>query len=609
MSIKDTYPYPLFEQARKNCPNPFNLQKIISATEVWGEVMTNLPNLNSHIDEQIFRAVFEIRRNYSHQIGIAIKGDRGTGKSHVIHRVWKKIAQDGDAVFAYMGPGNNPQRLNSHVLSQLANSFKRRDVQGVTQWEKLAVSTINRLKGTRFEQQYRPYIEKCNSPKELQKYIRTNVAKENRKPFFDDLVEAILELEPDTDLNFLRALLLLLSSPIDAGIALDWIKGTDNPELKRVGLPESAKEEQEDKSIWMIEQICKLAKSASLPVIICFDQIDNPNNINHDSGDSPPEIIASCIDRIYLQCSNIVIICCLLSDAWRDIEQMGSGIPDRVSERSVTAKPPTVQEMIELVKQRLIWFYQKNNLSKNDYPDLFPFDEAQIKKVASEGAGVRDLMKYCAENFEPRENQKQVLQPQNPLEKKKKEFMVAYEELLGKIDIPIKDDDKLAAIIGCCMKMIPPSGTENVVIKQVSTIDYNSRDLHLTVSGYDSKQQRDVKIGIRVCETTNGNSFNAVIRRLLNYQKYRITRGCLVRSTPVPRNWKTGTKLKEQLVNEQKGEVVLLKKNEIKPLVAIRDIYEQAEHYDFTKQEVIEIVKELKLAADNPLIREILSAP
>ncbi len=146
-------------------------------------------------------------------------------------------------------------------------------------------------------------------------------------------------------------------------------------------------------------------------------------------------------------------------------------------------------------------------------------------------------------------------------------------------------------------------------IEEVKKIADANHDLHFIISGYDCLNQTPIKIGVRICETTNGNTFNAVIKRLLDYDKYGITRGCLVRSTDVPRSWKTGYQLKEKLEKEKGGEVVVLKKTEIKPLVAIHTIYEQAEDYGFTKEEVTELVKELRIAADNLLICEILSAP
>ena len=159
------------------------------------------------------------------------------------------------------------------------------------------------------------------------------------------------------------------------------------------------------------------------------------------------------------------------------------------------------------------------------------------------------------------------------------------------------------------MNMIPGGGTANVVIQEVKTIADATHDLHFIISGYDCLHNNPVKIGVRICETTNGNTFNAVIKRLLDYDKYGITRGCLVRSTDVPRSWKTGYQLKEKLEKEKGGEVVVLKKNEIKPLAAIHTIYEQAKDYGFSQEEVTELVKELRLAADNLLICEILSPP
>ncbi|OBQ36098.1 MAG: hypothetical protein AN487_13870, partial [Anabaena sp. CRKS33] len=175
--------------------------------------------------------------------------------------------------------------------------------------------------------------------------------------------------------------------------------------------------------------------------------------------------------------------------------------------------------------------------------------------------------------------------------------------------IPMKDDDQLAAIILSAMTMIPNGGTENVVIQEVKKVSDATHDLHFIISGYDCLNICEVKIGVRICETTNGKTFNAVMTRLVNYDKYGLTRGCLIRSSDVPRSWKIGYALKEKLEKEQGGEVVVLKKNDIKPLVAIQKIYEQSEDYGFTKEEVKQFVKDLGLAADNLLICEILSAP
>ncbi|MGL5065049.1 MAG: hypothetical protein ACRC62_34200 [Microcoleus sp.] len=602
-------PYTLFEEARQQQPNPFKLKTVVSAQEVWGEVVTDLADLNQRVDQTIYRAISEVRQRYSDKIGIAIRGDRGTGKSHTIHRIWKTIERDGGAVFAYIPPFTNASRIDSHVRFHLSLSFNHQDVRGVTQWQQLAASMIATLQGTEFEEKYQPYLEKCNHPEQLRKYLIQNLNKDQQLQFIDEVVEAILEYQHDIDFNFLRAVIFLIfKSNSLAQIAKDWIQGIDNPETRKRGLPEFSQQEQDAKSIWFIEQICKLARVSSRPVLICFDQLDRVQAAN-DCGDSAAQIVASCIDRIYFQCSNVLLLCCVISDTWKEIEQMGSGIPDRVGQWSIATNPPTADQMLELVKLRLAWFHRKNNLNSDDYPNLYPFDANEIRGIASKAPGVRDLMKWCAEKFESVEILERVILTKKPLNNKRQEFMDAYNELLSRVSVPERNDDQLAALIASTMSMIPKNGTENVIINSVTPIKQAGHNLHLIIDGYDTIRQTAVRIGVRVSETQTGRTFNAAMERLLKYKQHNITRGCLVRSTPVPLSWKKGKQLEEKLVKQQGGEVVVLKKDEIKPLAALHQIYEEAENYGFTKQEAIEFVKELNLAAENPLLCEILSAP
>jgi hypothetical protein len=176
-----TDPYVLFDEARKQGSNPFRLEPVITDTEIWGEVMTDLPELNQHLDEKVYQAISEIRNKYSRKIGVVIKGDRGTGKSHVIHRIRKTIERESMCVFAYIPPFDNPSRINSHVRLYLAKSFSHPDIHGVTQWQKLVVSVLKTLVGTEFENKYSPYLERCNQPEELRKYILETISKDSKK--------------------------------------------------------------------------------------------------------------------------------------------------------------------------------------------------------------------------------------------------------------------------------------------------------------------------------------------------------------------------------------------------------------------------------------------
>ncbi|MGB3236836.1 MAG: hypothetical protein WBB29_00980, partial [Geitlerinemataceae cyanobacterium] len=576
--------YALFETARQQGPNPFNKEKAISAYEVWHEVMTNLSSLNGHIDREIERAIDDIRKKYSSKIGLAIKGDRGRGKSHTIHRIWKKIAKEGGSIFAYIPPCDTAERMVSHVRLYLHESLLKPDVDGVTQWQKLAAAAIFTLKGTEYEEEYQEYVDRCDRPNELKQHIiATKGRKLNRSflDFFDDLTDAIVDIQTELDFDFTKAILFTLFNQANlARAGLSWIKGDDNPNIKTAGLPESIQDES--RSLWMIQKICKLAEVASCPVLICFDQLDSAAP-DYESGDSPAQVVARCIDRIYFQCTNVLLICCVISDTWREIEIMGSGIPDRVGERSITALAPTAEQMIEIVKLRLAWFYREKNLNPADYPDLYPFKENQIIDVARQSAGVRSLLEYCEKQFD-----REAQPPENSL-------LNTFNDLLNKVSTP-HSDDEIAEILKSVIKIAHGDTIENF---DIGNIDSLSRDIHLKIIASEAQSKREVKIGIRVCESTHPNSFNSAIKKILNYDKLGIEKGCLIRSTPIPKSWKKGQELKNKL-ESQHGEVVVLKKEEIKPLIAIHKIYQQSEDYGFKKNDLIQLIKEMKLVISNP---------
>jgi Cdc6-like AAA superfamily ATPase len=577
------------------------LESVIGAEEVWGKVMTNLPSLNEHIDLKVSQAIQQISRKDSNKIGIAIKGDRGTGKSHVIHRIWRNVQSEGSALFSYIPPCDDPANADMHIRLNLCNDLQKADDHGITQWQKLAASIIGSLDGTEYETKRRELINRACKPENLRKYILATVPRADLESFFNDLVEEILEVHSNLDFDFLKAslfTLLRITSP--ANIALSWIRGENHPQIKITGLPECDSSQQASRSIQVIHQICKLSEISSKPVIICFDQLDTwkPDAI---TGNSKAQTVASCIDRIYFQCSNVILMCCCIMDTWNQISQMGSGIPDRVGEWQVSAKPPTADQIIELVKLRLKWFYDKNNLNVEDYPELYPFDVNELRKVSALSSSARDLFKkWCIPNFEI---DKPIHLDEETL------FMNTFDEVKTKISTyKGASDDHIANIICSSLEKIIGETSGNVTVQEVTRVSGAARDLNMIISGYDSLHKKEVKIGIRVCETTQGATFTAAMKQLLDYEKYGLTRGCLVRSKALPPGWRKGRELEAEL-KKKGGEVVSMKASDLKSIAALERIYSQSQDYGFKPEIVDKFTKSLRLVANNTLIDEILSAP
>ena len=108
------------------------------------------------------------------------------------------------------------------------------------------------------------------------------------------------------------------------------------------------------------------------------------------------------------------------------------------------------------------------------------------------------------------------------------------------------------------------------------------------------------------------------MKKLNNYETFNLTRGCLVRTNVISPN---ATVAREQLgilLNKKKGgKWVALQSQDIQPLIAISWVYWGCEDYGITEEkeildfqnQVLDFIKEKKIAMNNPLIREIISPP
>lgn len=151
---------------------------------------------------------------------------------------------------------------------------------------------------------------------------------------------------------------------------------------------------------------------------------------------------------------------------------------------------------------------------------------------------------------------------------------------------------------------------EGVKIKEIEEIEANKVDqgyIHFRIVGTENNKK--VKIGVAVLQQSGGSYQCAALRRLVDYNKFDLTRGCLVRSNKINAGAKLAKKFVTELLQEQGGEWVLLQSQDIKPLLAILFVLENRESYELSEEQIFDFINQKKLAIDNPLILEILSDP
>ena len=134
-----------------------------------------------------------------------------------------------------------------------------------------------------------------------------------------------------------------------------------------------------------------------------------------------------------------------------------------------------------------------------------------------------------------------------------------------------------------------------VVPKSENTKDYQSVFDELQELGAISKSQKGYSLVLH--------------KGLIDYKKFDLTRGCLVRSKKVGRGTKTEQCLNKLLSPSFGGEWVLLKPEEIKSLLAIHAVMNSRDDYELSETQITDFIIEKRIAIDNYLIREILSDP
>ena len=145
---------------------------------------------------------------------------------------------------------------------------------------------------------------------------------------------------------------------------------------------------------------------------------------------------------------------------------------------------------------------------------------------------------------------------------------------------------------------------KKVIIESVETVDSNWL---FKINGVENESKKFV-IGVTVLQNSSATSVRAGLKELVNYSKFGLTRGCMVRSPDKKINKTTKAyKLLEQLTTQLGGEQAPLHPEEIQPLIEIYSIYQNCQSYGLTEEQVKEFSQEE--IANNPLLQEILSDP
>ena len=170
-----------------NSHNPFTNAGIVKEQDVWGKGVPDVPTLNAHASNQVFKAIQFVRNSKSSQdkvTSIAITAQQGVGKTHLLSRIRHELEKVGGALFVYAGVNNYTDlNLVKYQFQQtLANSLSKTGSQEVMQWQEVAAAMANEGR------------ENAVSPAVLVK--RFDIACEKNKNLMNNLQKQVIKNKP-----------------------------------------------------------------------------------------------------------------------------------------------------------------------------------------------------------------------------------------------------------------------------------------------------------------------------------------------------------------------------------------------------------------------------
>ena len=340
--------------------------------------------------------------------------------------------------------------------------------------------------------------------------------------------------------------------------------------------------------------------------LICFDELDAPY-VDELTGFSLVQITASLAKDLFNNIKRGLFFLAMYKSTWAQVTSLpqAEALIHRIASYPQLGQPIFLNylkpnDIIALVSQWLKEFYAQHQVVP-PHP-LYPFTEAQLIELGKLRPKTRDVLGWCASQW----RKDKIDSPAN-LDVVKPAFENELAEIKQKITDLLEDSDQLAETLAFSFERIIGKTIENVEIKSIERFKQNTCYLHFKINGIENGQP--VKIGLAVIQQSGGAIVQAILKQLVDYQKFDLTRGCLVRSKTISPNARSAQKYLKELQDEKGGEWVRIPEEDIKPLLAIYAVYKNQESYGLKPEQIFDFIEKSELVIKNSIISEILSDP
>jgi hypothetical protein len=576
--------------------NPFAV-RFVDNQHVWGESFPDVAEINSHVSDAIIESIRLVNIQQIPSTGIIITGEKGLGKTQVVSRIRHHLQHQGNTFFVYMGDYGQLDRLKFDFQKILVSSLKKIGSQNVMQWQELAANMFFEARGD----------NPCTIQELAEKRFYATFLKNPN--YVEQWTTKICAKRTELDNPYLVQAILWTLVPSHAPFALSWLSGQELAEAKakELGLPNNASNRKDIESFDTTCQLMELIANYKT-LVFCFDELDSIDC--HPINGNPRSIeVASLVKDIRNRVSRIVTILAMYEETLKTrikVMPQAEAVMDRIGNSILSLEFLNADKAVLVVNRWIHSFWEGLKLIPPN--SMYPIDEKQLRDfVGKERLTARKVLDWC-------NSQWKVELKDPPI---KTEIESAYKNEFQSVSACIDELIENNAVVGNALfyafKALIGKDVEGVIVKGVEWIDDTVRAkadkgyLHLRIIAEEN--DKVVKIGVAAILQATGLFVGAALKRLIDYNKFNFTRGCLVRSHKISAKARVPKECENKLLNEQGGEWASLLKEDIKPLIAVAEMFKKLENYGFKEEQVYGYINDTRLAIDNALVKEILSSP
>ena len=246
-----------------NIINPFLKTQINSAWESPADVQS----INNQLSEQIIRTA---ELNDQGSILQMLIGAPGSGKTHLLTRIWKNSITFRKVLFISIPPPGDISRINIHFLREFISSLlEQGEPENLLPLDLFLTEILRTILMKTLPPEQQTVIEKIKASKS-EDLFKLLTKSENRSIFINHSLSNFSTIFPDIDIQLSQALFALLD-PFRKDYALKWFQGGELTEQEQNTLNIGSKLIDENNAIALTKSLIKLSP---LPIILSLDQIE-----------------------------------------------------------------------------------------------------------------------------------------------------------------------------------------------------------------------------------------------------------------------------------------------------------------------------------------------